>query len=677
MAGQMDGDSLKVEIAKNSGFCFGVKKAIDTTMSVIEEKSVVSSLGPLIHNQQVVDVLDKKGLSVVQEPEEAKGSLVIRSHGVPLEIYERARKSDIDVVDCTCPFVRKVQKKAESCFKAGKKVIIIGDASHPEVKGINGWCGGEAYIIGSLEDVSKLPELDEVCIVAQTTMRNELFEQLSEAIAKKSKAAEIYNTICSATRERQDSCVDLAKRADAMIVIGGKNSSNTRKLVEISEKYCENVFFIETADEIDTEKFEKYDLVGITAGASTPDWIIEEVFNKMNNINDKSEMERALEESFVSIRRGDIIEGEVIMVTSSEVIVNIGYMADGIISKEEYSNDSDVDLKAEVKEGDKITVMVVNTNDGDGNVVLSKKRAAMKSSWKDVEALYENKNIISVKVTEVKDNGLVVDVLGIRGFIPLSQVSVKFVKDLSEYRDAELNARIIDLDSRKNRLVLSSKQVEEENVKAKRDDVWSTINEGQVVTGVVDKVMGYGAFIDLGEGVTGLLHVSDMAWTRVNDPKAVVSEGESVKVVIQSVDRDANRISLGMKQLKPQPWDQVSDAVKVGDIIEGSVKKLMPFGAFVEVIEGVEGLVHISQIAYENIAKPSDVLSVDQVVKVKVLSMDLENRRIELSIKEVEGKKPETKEKSSQPREEKIDLSQYNEDTEFTIGDLVDLEKLK
>lgn len=663
---------MRVEIAKNSGFCFGVKKAIDTTISVIEKEKNVSSLGPLIHNRQVVDILDKKGLKVVEEIEDAEGSLIIRSHGVPIEIYDRAKQSDIEIIDCTCPFVRKVQKKAESCFKSGKKVIIVGDASHPEVMGINGWCRDEAYVVNSLEDVHALPEIENVCIVAQTTIRNELFELLTDAIKKRVKEVEVYNTICSATRERQSSCIDLAKRADAMIVIGGKNSSNTRKLVEISEKYCDDVFFIETADEIDVEKFEKYDLVGITAGASTPDWIIEEVFNKMNNINEKSEMEKALEESFVSIRRGDVIEGEVVIVTASEVVVNIGYMADGIISKEEYSNDSDIDLKSEVKEGDKITVMVVNTNDGDGNVVLSKKRAALKSSWKDIESYYENKNILSVKVKEVKENGLVVDVLGVRGFIPLSQVSAKFVNDLSEYRDAEMNARIIDMDPRKNRLVLSSKQVEAENLKAKRADVWDAINEGQVVTGTVDKIMNYGAFIDLGEGVTGLLHVSDMAWTRVNDPKSVVKEGETVKVVIQSIDKDSNRISLGMKQLQPQPWDNVSETVKVGDIIEGTVKKLMPFGAFVEVIEGVEGLVHISQIAYENIAKPSDVLSAGQVVKVKVMSIDLENRRMELSIKEVEGKKAAEK-----PEDESFDLSKYNEDQEFTIGDLIDLEKLK
>ena len=411
---------MEIIVAQNSGFCFGVKEAIDTTMNVLDnhEDEAICSLGPLIHNNQAIEKLEALGLNVIDDVSDVdSGKVIIRSHGVPLDVYDAAKGKDIELVDCTCPFVRKIQKKAKDCYDTGKDIVIIGDPNHPEVIGINGWCENKAYIINSKEDVEKMPKLERVCVVAQTTLTNEKFTELSELVKDKTADTEICNTICNATKVRQNSCKEVAKKADAMIVIGGYHSSNTQKLVEISKEYCNNVYPVETVDELPLDILKDYKVLGITAGASTPTWIIEEVIDKM---------EELLKDDMVSIQEGDIVKGEVISV-GENVSVNINYKADGIISKEELSNDSDVEVKDVVSVGDKIDVLVLELNDGEGNVVLSKKRVDNEKTLKDLETAFENGEVVSAKVDGVVKGGVTVNIKGLRGFIPASQVSNSFI----------------------------------------------------------------------------------------------------------------------------------------------------------------------------------------------------------------------------------------------------------
>lgn len=647
---------LKIIVAKNSGFCFGVKEAIDSTMNVLDEEKEanVYSLGPLIHNNQAIKKLENLGLSVIDYIEDIDmGRVIIRSHGVPLDIYDIAKENDIEIVDCTCPFVRKIQEKVKNCYEFKKDIVIIGDPNHPEVIGINGWCKDKAYIINSKEDVAKLPLLKEVCVVSQTTMTNEKFKELSNLVKEKSVNAEICNTICNATKVRQDSCKEVAKKVDAMIVIGGYHSSNTQKLVEISRKYCKNVYHVETVDELPLDILKEYETLGITAGASTPTWIIEEVISKMEDLlKEENEM--------ISLHKGDIIKGEIISVNDEEVSVNIKYKADGIIKKEELSSEN-VLPKEIVSEGDKIDVLVLDLNDGEGNVVLSKKRVDNKKTLDDLETAFENGEVVSAKVDSVVKGGVSVNIKGIRGFIPASQVSSNFIKDLNSLLGETLDSKIIEFDKSKNNIVLSRKEVEAEEIKSNKEKIWSRIQKDQKVTGEVKRLAKFGAFIDIG-GIDGLAHISDLSWSRVNNPAEVLNVGEQVEVLILDLDKNKERVSLGLKQLTPHPWDEIKDKYSMGSIVEGKVVRLLNFGAFIELEPGIDGLVHISQISDDHIANPSEVLNMGDTVKVKILNINTEDRKIELSIKEADTTKIDEIKKYSS-----------SEDDEFTIGDILDI----
>lgn len=645
---------MKIIVAKNSGFCFGVKEAINSTMDVLDEEKEknVYSLGPLIHNNQAIEKLKNLGLNVIDYIQDInKGRVIIRSHGVPLNIYDIAKENDIELVDCTCPFVRKIQEKVKDCYEFKKDIVIIGDPKHPEVIGINGWCKDKAYIINSKEDVKDLPLLKDVCVVSQTTMTNEKFEELSHLVKQKSVNTEICNTICNATKVRQDSCKEVAKKADAMVVIGGYHSSNTQKLVEISKKYCENVYHVETVDELPLADLKNYETIGITAGASTPTWIIEEVLSKMEELlKEENEM--------IPLHKGDIIKGEVISINDEEVSVNIKYKADGIIKKDELSS-KDVLPKEIVSEGDKIDVLVLDLNDGEGNVVLSKKRVDNKKTLDDLETAFENSEVVSAKVDSVVKGGVSVNIKGIRGFIPASQVSTNFIKDLNSLVGETLISKIIEFDKSKNNIVLSRKEVESEEIKSNKEKVWSRIQKGQKINGEVKRLTNFGAFIDIG-GIDGLAHISDLSWSRVNDPAEVLNVGDKVEVLILDLDKEKDRVSLGLKQLTSHPWDEVKDKYSIGSIVEGKVARILNFGAFIELEPGIDGLVHISQISDDHIANPTEVLNVGDTVKVKILNINSEDRKIELSIKEADTTKID-----------EINKYSSSEDDEFTIGDIL------
>jgi len=652
---------VEIIIADNAGFCFGVKRAVDiTNTELLNSNNNIYSLGPLIHNSQAVKIFEEKGLKTIDEIEEIEnGRVIIRSHGVSKSIIDKINDMNLDIIDSTCPYVKSVHKRVEEYQNQGYNIVIIGDPSHPEIIGINGWCKNQAFIVNSLEEARKLPKMDKICVVSQTTNTQEKFETLSEMIKEKGNEIEVFNTICNATNLRQESCKEVSSKVDAMIIIGGYHSSNTNKLVEISKKYCKNVYHIETSKELPLQVLSKFNKIGITAGASTPDWIIKEVVETMDNIN-SNEMMEAIENSFTKIHRGDVLKGKVIYVTNNEVMVNINYKSDGIINREELSNDPDVKPKDLYKVGDEIDVYVVKLDDGEGNVVLSAKRVNDFKNLDTVEKIFNDKERVECKVLNNIKGGLSVIVNGVNGFMPASQVSINFVSDLSVYKGKVLIAKVIDFDREKKRVILSRKEVEREELNNRKKELWATLEVDQMVEGIVQRLTDFGAFVDLG-GVDGLIHISDLSWNRVKHPSNVVKEGQKVLVKVLALDKEKGRISLGLKQTVEEPWTAFSKNVSVGDIVEGTVVNLLDFGAFVRLKEGVDGLLHVSQISKEHINKPADVLKVGEKINIKVIDINEEEKKISLSLKEVK--------ETNEVVEEDVIL---NKEPEITIGDIVD-----
>jgi 4-hydroxy-3-methylbut-2-enyl diphosphate reductase len=627
---------VKVYLAEHAGYCFGVKKAVNTAEKTIKGSEGINtySLGPIVHNPQVVEKFNNEGLTVIENIDFIKeGKIIIRSHGIPRKVQENIQDLNLELIDCTCPYVKSVHNKVNEYSSKGYKIVIIGDKNHPEVVGINGWCNDEAIIIDNAEEAQNIENYDKLCIVSQTTNTLEKFEKLSDIISSKGKDVKIFNTICNATNLRQNACKEIAKKVECMIVIGGYHSSNTNKLVEISKKYCNNVYHIESLKDLPLQRLSKFNTIGITAGASTPDWIIKEVVNTMDNINNNEIME-AIENTLVRMHRGDIVKGKVIYVTDNEIMVNINYKSDGIITKEELSNDPDINPKDLFKEGDEIEVYIVRLDDGEGNVVLSTKRLEVIKSWEELEEAYENKEELECKVLTNVKGGLSVLVKGIHGFIPASQISVTYVDDLSAYKGKKLIAKIIDFDKNRKRIVLSSKIVEREKLEKKREILWETLEIGKVIDGKVERLTDFGAFVDIG-GLDGLIHISDLSWYRINHPSEIVKAGEKIQVKILDFDKNKNRISLGLKQILPKPWEVFLEKRKIGDIVSGKVVNILDFGAFVRLEEGVDGLVHVSQISTEHVDKPSDRLKLGQEISVKIIDINEDEQRISLSMKAI------------------------------------------
>lgn len=633
---------MEVILADNYGFCFGVKRAFDLAIDTLKENNEnVYSLGPLVHNSQAVNYLQSLGLTVIHNLDDIakieSGKVISRSHGITKDLYrELDNNKKIEFIDATCQYVKNIHKKVEKYYNDGFKIIIVGNPNHPEVIGINSWCDNNAYIIQEIEDTDGIPfeDKDNICIVSQTTNTEEKFKSICDSILKKYNSVKIFNTICNATKLRQNSCASLAKKVDAMIIIGGYHSSNTNKLVNICKKYCDNVYHIETINDLEIGKLKTFNKIGISAGASTPEWIIKEVLNKMDNIN-KDEMLKAIEDSMVKLYRGDIVKGEIISIREDEIMVNVGYKSDGVIKKEEISNDPDINPKELYNIGDEIEVYVLKLDDGEGNVLLSIKRVGDIKAWEKIEKIYNEKEIVTCKVIEAVKGGVIALIEGQKGFIPASLLSANYVKDLNSYVGKHLNVNIIEFDRNKKKIIMSRKEVEKEEIEEKKKKVWESIDVNQVVEGTVKNITNFGAFVDLG-GVDGLIHISDLSWNRVRHPEDVVKEGENIKVKILDIDKDKERISLGLKQILPEPWELFEEKYKVGDIVEGTVVNILDFGAFVRLDVGVDGLVHVSQISNKHVAKPSDVLNVGDKIKVKIINIKSDEKKISLSMKEVD-----------------------------------------
>ena len=629
---------MKIILAKSAGFCPGVRRAVDMVYEQTKEKEGIEPVytyGPIIHNDEVVKDLEQKGVKVIHSLDEldhlVKGTVIIRSHGVSRHTCETIEAKGFHIVDATCPFVKRIHNTVEEQGKEGRDIIIIGNPDHPEVQGIRGWCLTPSTVIQTVDEAVSFSQQNDkkLCIISQTTFNYIKFKELVEILCKKGYDINCVNSICNATAVRQEEARTIASKADAMIVIGDKNSSNTQKLYEISKKECENTYYIQTLVDLDLTAFESIRNVGITAGASTPNNIIEEVHTAMSEMS----FEQLLEASLKTIRNGEVVEGTVIDVKEDEIILNIGYKADGIITRNEYSNTANLDLTTVVNVGDTMQAKVLKVNDGEGQVLLTYKRLLAEKGNKRLEDAYNNKEVLTAKVVNVLDGGLSVVVEEARVFIPASLVSDTYEKNLAKYEGQEISFVITEFNPRKRRIIGDRKQLLLAEKAQKQKELFERINVGDVVEGKVKNVTDFGAFIDLG-GADGLLHISEMSWGRVENPKKLLKVGDDITVLIKDIQGE--KIALSLKFADQNPWLTAAEKYAVGNVIEGKVARMTDFGAFVELEPGVDALLHVSQISREHVEKPADVLKVGETITAKVVDFNEEDRKISLSIKAME-----------------------------------------
>lgn len=636
----------EIILAKTAGFCFGVKRAIETVYEQVElqkEKNIkVYTYGPIIHNEEVVNDLASKGVNIISKPDELTEILkksqqnesirvVIRSHGIGKKVYDTLYDAGIEIVDATCPFVKKIHKIVEKESLAGKHIVIAGDETHPEVQGIMGWCVTPPYIVESVQKAEEISQKidDNVVIVSQTTFNSIKFQELVEFFRKKYYNVCVYNTICNATGERQREAKELASRVDAMIVIGGRHSSNTQKLYEISKKECRNTYYIQTLVDLDLTVIESAKRVGITAGASTPNYIIKEVQDSMAELSFEELLNQS-EENGNAIKHGSVVEGKVIGVKPDVIYVDIQYKADGIVTRSEYTNTPGLDLTTVVNVGDPITVKVIKTNDGEGQVLLSYKKVAAEKSYEKLEEAFNNETVLTAKVTQVLEGGLSVMVDECKVFIPASLVSDTFEKNLDKFMDQEIEFVITEFNPKKRRIIGNRKKLVVARKAEAAKKLFDSIKVGDVVEGTVKNVTPFGAFIDLG-GADGLLHISEMSWGRIEDPKSVLKVGDTVKTFIKDINGE--KIALSLKFDDANPWAKAAEKYAIGNEVTGKVARMTAFGAFVELEPGVDALLHVSQISTEHVEKPEDAFEIGQEITAKVVDFKPEEKKISLSIR--------------------------------------------
>ena len=635
---------MKVTLAKTAGFCFGVDRAVSLVEEAVAAGKRVSTLGPIIHNRHVMDHFAAEGVRELSEPEEAAAgtTVVIRSHGVSRDVYERLSRRGVEIVDATCPFVKRIHKLVIRAEAQGRIPVIIGTPTHPEVQAIAGWCahphvfeGPEALENWLREDPSRahLP----LTLVSQTTSTQNLWESCKKIIKKQCTNSEIFDTICEATENRQKEAGELARCCDAMVIVGDPMSSNTKRLAMICRQFCEDVWLVEDAGGLDVSHFSCIGSVGITAGASTPAWIIKEVNNIMS---EEIKVETAQEENFAelleqsikTLNNGDKVTGIVTAIGATEIQVDLGTKHAGYIPVDDFSSDPSVKPEDVLKVGDEIEVLVVHVNDSEGTARLSKKRLEAGKAWEEIEAAAESKAVVEGLITEENKGGIVANVKGIRVFIPASQTGVPKGGDLSALVKTTVQMKITEVNRARRRVVGSIRAVTNELRKAAQEKIWAEIEVGKKYHGVVKSLTSYGAFVDIG-GVDGMVHVSELSWNRIKNPAEVVKVGDEIEVFVISYDPEKKKISLGYKTPETNPWNIFMSQFQVGDVAKVKIVKLMTFGAFAEIIPGVDGLIHISQIADRRIGKPEDVLSEGMEVDAKIIDIDAENKRISLSIR--------------------------------------------
>lgn len=653
---------MEIKIAEYCGFCYGVKRAVEMAEKAAADRVNGATLGPLIHNPQFIAELEAKGIACKDDLDQftAGETVIFRSHGVGPEVYEKAEAKQLNIIDATCPNVRMAQKKAFQAAQDGYLPIIVGEKNHPEVKSIKKWAGENAIVVEYLKDISEVPQKDKYAVIIQTTFELQKFEEILAALQKEREGEyRVERTICLATSQRQNAAMKLAGEVDAFIVIGGRNSANTRHLYELVASKCPKAYHIETAAELEQEMFRDCIKIGITAGASTPDRLIKEAIVAMENMDFESLLAQSEE---VNVYPGKIVEATVIQLDKDGVYVDFGYMREGIVTYPEWSlTETAEELMATIKVGDKVEVKVIPGTSKDDFVRMSKIKAERDAAWKNVAELAEGeKRAATVKVIRIIKNkaknivGLAVAVEGVEGFMPASHVELKRVEDFTGYVGQELEAEIIEVDLEKKRIVVSRRDLlkAEKEAKAKawkeakeariaaakearaaaEEAAYASVEEGTTVPGKVVKIAEFGLFVEVGAGLVGLVHNTELSWNRNAKAEDVAAVGDEVEVFIKKIDRENKRVALSIKATQEDPWKVEAGKLNIGDIVEVQVLRFLPFGAIVKISDKVEGLVHISEIAEERIAKADDVLEAGQIVKAQVLKMDLEGKKIGLSI---------------------------------------------
>ena len=629
---------MQIILAKTAGFCFGVNRAVKLTYELLEQGRPVATLGPLIHNPQVVEDLESKGAITCDSVDDVPDGceVVIRSHGVGQSVYDKISTRRLAYHDATCPFVTKIHKIAARAGAEGAMLLVAGDAKHPEVQGIVGHTTGKVEVFANLAELEKLlPELTQqksIFAVAQTTFNVQSWETCKEFLKNQCTNAKIFDTICNATWARQQEAEDLSQKCDHMVVIGGHHSSNTQKLLQVAARHTKAIN-VETADELDKDWLNGARIVGVTAGASTPSSIIEEVLNCMSEeIRDDMSFEEMLAASEAKpLYAGKIVKAKVISVSPTECVVGIdGSKHTGIVKLSEMSHDPNAKMEDLVKVDDELDLVVVKTNDQEGVDTLSRVRFEAQKGMKDVSEAAENGTVMEGDVMEANKGGVVVNVKGVRVFVPRSQATMRRDEDYTKLVGQHVQLVITECAGRK--IVGSINKVTAEANKAKREEFWANVEVGKQYKGVVKSLTSYGAFVDVG-GVDGLCHISELSWNNIKHPSEVVKVGDEIEVYVKSYDPENQKVSLGYKKEEDNPWVKLENEVPVGTEFTAPVVSITKFGAFVRIMPGIDGLVHISEISNERVNKVSDVLKVGDMVKVKLINVDFDRKRISLSMK--------------------------------------------
>ena len=629
-----------------------MNRAVTIVNNLLEEGKKVTTLGPIIHNPHMVAELAERGVEIADTPNDLSSmdrTLVIRSHGVPQSVIDEIEQKGISYENATCPFVSKIHQIVKDNSREGKVVLIAGDENHPEVQGIVGHCEGEHYIFKNYEDLGKLLKKLEnienisICVVAQTTYDVKEWKNCLKLLKKVYTNAKIFDTICSATSIRQSEAEELASISDIMVVIGGRQSSNTAKLFSVCKSKCERTYLIESAAELDDIALIDADIIGITAGASTPARIIKEVFNTMTENIEKTEntaenFAELLEESLKNFNTDEKVHGVVVGIAPNEVYVDVGRKQAGFIPLAELSNDPNAKAEDLVKIGDELDLLIMRTNDQEGTIMLSKKRLDAIKGWDEIIKANEEDTPVTGFVTDVVKGGVIAVANGVRVFIPASQATATRGEPLENLLKKEVSFKIIEVNKGRRRAVGSIRAILKEERQKLADKFWETAEIGKKYTGTVKSLTSYGAFVDIG-GIDGMIHISELSWGRIKHPSEVVKVGDTVEVYIKDLDREKGKISLGYKNTEDNPWEILKRDYPEGTVTEATIVGMTDFGAFANILPGIDGLIHISQISTERIEKPQDVLKIGDKVTVKI---DFDKKRISLSIRELlEDKKSE------------------------------------
>ncbi|WP_296078843.1 bifunctional 4-hydroxy-3-methylbut-2-enyl diphosphate reductase/30S ribosomal protein S1 [uncultured Eubacterium sp.] len=684
--------SKQIILAKTAGFCFGVDRAVNLVYDLVNEGKKVCTLGPIIHNAQLVADLESKGVKIIDDISEAPQgyTVVVRTHGVEKNVLDELENKNIEFVNATCPFVTKihniVKKQDENTV-----VLIAGDKNHPEVLGIKSYCKGPSFVFKDEKELEKIIQDNDigqkssVICVAQTTFSLNEQKKCKKIFKKLCTNCKIFDTICNATSDRQNEAEELSKKSDAMIVVGGRHSSNTCKLRDTGEANCPT-FLIETADELSSLDLSTYNVIGVTAGASTPSVIIKEVLKSMSeeikekevettsavteevvetaenadkatkpavkaSADGEASFEELLNESFKENENSKVVTGTVVRITPTEVFVDVpGRKQTGVVAFDDLSSDNISKCEDVVSVGDEIQLVIMKTDDQDGVLKLSKRLFDAVKGWEDIVAAKEADEILEGQVTAVIRGGVLVSAKGTRVFVPASLTGVPRNQELSVLKDATVRFKIIDINPSRRRAVGSIKVVTDAERKEKQEALWATLKEGDKVKGTVKSLTSYGAFVDLG-GIDGMIHISELSWSRIKHPSEVVNVGDVVEVTIKSLDEETKKISLGFKNIEDNPWEILKRDYPVGSVVDAKIVSFATFGAFANILPTVDGLIHISQISWDRIKTPQDVLKVGDVVKAKIIDIDFDKKRVSLSMKELLDK-PESAEDAAPEAEE-------------------------